>query len=149
MTQKITETTTTKTNVQLTKIDLIKAWTPIITSLIALISAGVVALTSASSANVNSIVKRLDDKIIPKLEKKIDAIEISLAEVHVYQKIFKDAIENLKTKHPVRDKNAKHNSIAYEFNAGKNKLTIKKFKLPRVQVQQKQKLLIQPVPTRK
>ena len=118
-----------------TKIEHIKAWAPIITAIIALIGMVVVALISASSSKVNGVIDRLDQKLIPKLEEKIDKLEIKLAELDVYRKVFEKEIDKLHNKSvatgPVE-------SVASKVIAAKaNVPKAEKFELPRVQMEQR------------
>jgi hypothetical protein len=136
MPPNIVKTIHEEVKVKATKAEIIKAWAPIVTAVIALIGTVVVALISAPSSRVDSVVNRLDEKVIPKLEEKIDKLEVQLAELDVYRKVFEKEIDKLKS--GGIKSTGPGESIESKFNAAKAKLPkATKFELPRVQMEQR------------
>ena len=134
MSPKITKTDPTSVElaaikVRAAKVAIIKAWAPIITSIIALIGSIIVAWISASAAKLDNVVTRLDDKLIPKLEAKVDAIEKNIAELNVYKHISEQVINHLQAKHGA----GTLTPLTVKLHKAKTTPPIRKFKLPRIQ----------------
>ena len=126
---------TIETKIKATKTERIKAWAPIATAIIALVGTLIVAWMSAPSSKVNSMIERLDKKLIPKLEEKIEKLEIKTAELEVYRKVFEKEIDRLQSKPaatgPVEP-------IAVKITAAKAIAPKKeKVELPRIQMEQR------------
>jgi len=135
MPPNIIKTTTVQEETKTTKANVIKAWAPIVSAITALVTAIIVAVLSAPSSKLDNIVDRLDDKVIPKLSEKINELEVRLAELDIYRKVFEKEIDKLKSK-GIFTKAAE--PISVTILAAKAKLPKKeKFELPRVQMEQR------------
>ena len=126
---------TIETKIKATKTERIKAWAPIVTAIVALLSAIVVAWISAPSSKVDGIAKNLDEKVIPKLNNKVNELQIKIAELDVYRKVFEKEIDELKAK---ASTTGPVEPLAIKVSAAKEKMPeIKKFELPKVQMEQR------------
>jgi hypothetical protein len=117
------------------KTERIKAWAPIITAVIALAGTVIVAWMSAPSSKVNSMIERLDQKLIPKLEETIDELKVKVAKLEVYREVFEKEIDKLKS---TAKTVGPPESIAAKVSAANAKVPKEaKFELPRVQMEQR------------